>query len=933
MKLFRNLFFTVLIVAGISRLGLGATLENNRYRLEMRPDGTIELANKAVPGGRVFVPKFTVVRRADDPKFRISTEKEIAYPMPSWNAQSGGQGTRDFFDAGENIPLIATTAKQNGNAIEWGFAGQEDFSLRAELVLPPGTAEPTVTFHFTPKKSAWYSIGYTGAPQVSPDQFDGIWQPMVWQEKRFPARSFLSDESMCSLPAVLVSQNSSTFGVVVDPAEIPFRQATHGNSLFGVVLRNREGNAQPMIFAPVFGQPGSKMAVGQTQSFSFRLFVYPGDCLAAYQTLAREVFGFHNYRENATCSLNQTLENMISFAMNDQFCGWLPEQKAADYATDIPGTVKNVSALHPLSLALITDNEEIYRRRALPMTEYLLSREKYLFALRPGITRQGASRRMKGPAAEVAELVSLHQMFHGDNDVFRHYALELYDQPRALNLNMISEAASWQNSLALYRLTGEKEYLAKAVSGANHYIARRIEAPQTDFSDAHIAQGGQFWTDFDSKWVDLFELYEETKDPRHLKAALAGARSYTTYARMEPSVPEGNVVVNPGGRVGIYYARNISNPQPMRAPEQMVPAWRVSPVGLTPEASTTYSGNPAIFLSHYAAYLLRVGHLAKEPFLEDVGRAAVVGRYANFPGYTSKNEYTTIYQRPDYPLRPWRELTYNDIYFNHIWPNLALLMDFLVSDAWVKSEGRIHFPSRYAPGYAYLQSKVYGDRPGVFYGDENVRLWLPAKLLGTDSIQANYIAGYGNGNFYAALLNQSAKPLTVTITLNPDIVPLDVNKSYSVQFWEENRPGKSGTLRAGQLTVSLAGYGITAFKIEGLKVSPQFQDQTFKPASASSPQESFAIQETAFGKVTAMLLSISPSLTSAYIWLAADPSQVSQATLHCQRGKVVTTMMDADYPFEFSVPLTEKELGLECWVEATTVEGKVIRSEPILLKR
>jgi len=46
--------------------------------------------------------------------------------------------------------------------------------------------------------------------------------------------------------------------------------------------------------------------------------------------------------------------------------------------------------------------------------------------------------------------------------------------------------------------------------------------------------------------------------------------------------------------------------------------------------------------------------------------------------------------------------------------------------------GAIAFPSRYAQGYAYLRSKVYGDRPGHFMGDEDGR-----------DPQANYLTGYG----------------------------------------------------------------------------------------------------------------------------------------------------------------------------------------------
>ena len=68
--------------------------------------------------------------------------------------------------------------------------------------------------------------------------------------------------------------------------------------------------------------------------------------------------------------------------------------------------------------------------------------------------------------------------------------------------------------------------------------------------------------------------------------------------------------------------------------------------------------------------------------------------------------------KPDYPLRkgdPYRR--YNQLYLNHVWPHIALLEDYLISEAFTRSGGKINFPSCYAQGYVYLQSKVYGASP------------------------------------------------------------------------------------------------------------------------------------------------------------------------------------------------------------------------------
>jgi hypothetical protein len=929
-----KLWFLVLLMAVVPAFAISLPakdLENDLYRIRLKPDGAIEVSRKDNATARVFFPNFTLLSRQDDPGYELSNEREVAYRIPTWKSLQEGK-TRDLFEAASQTRLSASRGELKQRKIHWRFPGHPQIALEAELELPPGSQDPKITFQFTPRQPGWYSLGYSGAPEIAPEKLVSLWQPLVWQERRFPQRSFFSIESMCSVPAVLAQSEGGAFGVAADPKESPFRQPTHKNSLFGVLLRNAAGKAQPMIFAPVLGLGCSKMEAGASFSFSFRLVLHPGDCLETFRYLARGLYGFHDYRENGTCSLNETLENMIDFAMNDQFCGWIPDLRGSDFSTDIPGSVKNVSALHPLSIALITDNEEIYRRRALPMTEYMLSRQKYLFMPREDRQNLHASHFMKGPAAEVSELVSLFHMFQGRTEVFRHHALDLYDKPRELNLRMVSEGASWQNSLALFRLTGERSYLQKAVAGANAYITKRLEAAQVDFSDVHISTGGQFWTDFAPKWVDLFELYEETKDERYLQAALQGAKLFSTYVWMQPCVPEEDVLINKGGKVGMYYVSRIHNPQPMRAPEQWVPAWRVSQVGLMPEASATYAHNPSVFLAHHAPYMLRLGYLSHDSFFHDLARSAVVGRYANFPGYDSNGEYTTLYQRPDYPLRPWRELTYNNVFYNHVWPLIAVDMDFLVSDAYVRSLGQIEFPSRYAQGYAYLQSKVYGDRPGTFYGDKNVRLWLPRKMLRTDTIQANYVAGYGNGNFYLALLNQSRKPLNVNVKLNPDIVPVNVSHSYKVQVWRDNQLAKATALDGGEVTVRLNPGGITALKVAGLKVSSQFQDRVFGADSPGVGKESFAMQETAFGKVSSMLLSMSPAITSAYVWLEATPRQVKEATLHYKLGKSEKTIQDSAYPYDFSVPLSGGDQQFESWIEAITADGATVRSDVVRLK-
>lgn len=99
-----------------------------------------------------------------------------------------------------------------------------------------------LTFTLTPRIEAWFSVGYTGAPVHRLDDLAEVWQPFLWQEKRFPERSYLTAAFQCSLPATFVRKGNVTLGVVADADELPFSPLPLlDNSRFGVALRNPAG--------------------------------------------------------------------------------------------------------------------------------------------------------------------------------------------------------------------------------------------------------------------------------------------------------------------------------------------------------------------------------------------------------------------------------------------------------------------------------------------------------------------------------------------------------------------------------------------------------------------------------------------------------------------------------------------------------------------
>jgi hypothetical protein len=504
----------------------------------------------------------------------------------------------------------------------------------------------------------------------------------------------------------------------------------------------------------------------------------------------------HDYRHNGLCSLNETFDNTVEYAMSE-YAHFNDELRGSAYETDVPGAVKNVSALHPLGVAMVTDAPEIYLRRARPMVEYAISREKFLFTTNPKVTGQSASSKLLGPGVPLSELAALYQMSGQRSGVLLSLAEELYTRKRTLNLDAELRGDTWQNALWLYEATGKKEWLEKAVAGANDYIAQRVDRPQTNYGDPE-SRGMFFWTSYAPQWIELYELYEVTQDKKFLDAAREGARRYTQFIWMCPRIPAARILVNKGGLAPAYRASDKFKRIP--APEEMAPTWRLSEIGLTSESSGTCKGHRAVFLASYGPYMLRVGELTNDPFLHAMGRAAVIGRSTSFPGYHINTARTTAYEKVDFPKRPLNELnSMTSLHYNHIWPHVAMQLDYLISDAVTRSGGAIDFPSHYAEGYAYLQSKVYGDRPGTFYGDKDVWLWMPKGLAKTDNVEVNYVAGRGNGKLYLALTNQSDQDVTTTLTLNDALIPGLKSSPRDVRVWREKQslltPRSSRTAR------------------------------------------------------------------------------------------------------------------------------------------
>jgi hypothetical protein len=444
----------------------------------------------------------------------------------------------------------------------------------------------------------------------------------------------------------------------------------------------------------------------------------------------------------------------------------------------------------------------------------------------------------------------------------------------------------------------------------------------------------------------LYQIYEHTGNKRFLAVSLAGAKQLLLWTRSNPLVPDSIITVNKGGKVpGIFPGRRQSNIEGQNpfvsmdvvsyVPEEQVPAWQTSLNGLLPEAAGTYAFGP-IMLAHHAPWLLLLAKESGDTLLRDAAYNAVIGRYANFPGYYFTSLETNVYQKADYPMRPFSDIKYNAIFYNHVWPHLALLMDFLVSDFYYRSNGKIDFPSVYAPGYAFLTSKVYGVETGSFMGNKGVQLWMPQNAVVSPLPALNHLFGVKDNDLYLALANTSPQSVKQIIRLNPSVIPCNANQLYKVDVYNSEDVAKASlTSINGNIEVEIPPHGLVAYKINGLNAKAALLQKPSRALEMSLPKNRFARKESQnsnLGTSTAMIIQTFPQFADFYIFSDRTEKEWQSASLRYKIGSDDWKLLeDNSYPYEFRVHLDNPLSPITYILEATEKNGQLIKSTEAVL--
>jgi len=892
--------------------------------------------------------RYVVVEYPPDLQRKLNVGHELfnRKQQGEWQRPGSKGSLSSIFDAGDQIVYRARGVRAEGKKVVLDFQEEKQGRLQAEWSLERESRIPAVTMKFVPAAAGHYSLGYRLFWKKGMSDVAELLLPSLFVRRGLPEKPVTMLDPYMSTPLTLVQtagKSGWTLGVAGDPLEIPFQWPDGQKPRFGIMLRHADGDLQPSIAGPVPGTDAARVPANQEMSFTFRILVGSEDWYGAYRVYVDEVLKLADYRRNWEVSLSEAVYNMVDLIKDDRYSGWWDLGKGF-YQIESRNTVSQPTPAVMLSLYRLTADEELYRKRTVPTIEYCLSRDNYHFAPvqlneKAGGYLHDLSHAMRGPIKAFApttfgtmwELSNRRTKALGDlgcnaksigGAEEKRIALDIEsgkDELIETGANKLS--AQFNSACSYYGLTGDKAALAAAMKSADLYIESQIKRAPTKIHES-------FWHAKLPDWEGLLRLYELTGEKRYLDASVFGARQLMAGIWTQPAIPPGEVKVPVNTEeyrerhdaLKLYRGDDRfrlgfrSTGELPRMPEaQQAPAWLVSNVGLGYEGEGSYNDPRAplgrfIFQSVWAPSFLRLALYTGEPAFETYARNAVIGRFANYPGYYLHGR-VNLQNNPRYPYQG-PDFTY--IYYHHIAAHLGWCIDYLVSDAVRQSGNRITFPALRQTGYVYFNYRVYGHAPGKIFDYPEAWLWFDRDLVKTDQAQFNYLTAHDDSRLFILLMNQDQEPRRGTVSAATRLLGVRELTGQTVKILDA--AGKQiATVAAakGKLAVvEVPARGMRVLVVE--EVKPRVKThQICHPQEPGSGvvtvNTDLGVSKDAKRKVMAYGAPVQalPGAWTAYVWLDATREEVRKALLRysLDGGRTFLEQQKAQYPFEFSIPV------------------------------
>jgi hypothetical protein len=759
--------------------------------------------------------------------------------FPSWNGstaygsfQSRGKTFRVLspesltnpFLAGqcrECVPVKATQLRSNAIEVIYQTADQE--MVKGIWELKNGSSHLILTLTYIPKETGYYSLAVSAFGGAPKEQVTAIQLPPMFQYQRIPEHPVMLPSAMMPQPLSMMETRqgggSMTAFISGTPADFPLAWGEAFASPMGFAIKNLDNEVQPVAFSPVLGLKDSQLAAGKALTREFALGVLPSGWNDVMEYISDSIYKVKDYRTQGGTSLTEAVFNITDLIRNDTAAGWAPQLKGFyDIEADpaVTPTVVQAAPLAVIAAAVLAREEDFYISRALPTIEYTLSRSGFRWAKGVSGTSFNTDKKSLVLSPFNAQFTTayyegLHQLLGGANPWLKEVALpENKIRPaRGYSVNI----PAWTQELAAYRLTKNKNWLDAATTHAREFVSTEVYGHKTQPLGKQPFYNASFY----AYWWELTDLYEVTHDTSFLRAAATSAFQTLAGVRVYPAVTDQLQTIHPGNsydgnttlwwKGGEKYRLGFPRKQG-DAPEKQVPQSLVSPVGLGFEQPYTLF-DPGklvrpVFMSSWAPHLLRLFREDHRKIFETYARNAVIGRFTNYPGYYATG-FTDITMQPDFP---YKGPDVSSVYYHHIPPHFAFTLDFLITEAIQRSNGKVNFPYGKQDGFVWFNNRIFGGGSGSVFDDNKVRLWMKRGLVTIDHPAMNYVTGISGDRFWVLLLNESPEQISADIHIGKEV---DV-KDHTAATYYAHAAALPATLPMDnrKLRIAVSGKGFAA---------------------------------------------------------------------------------------------------------------------------
>jgi hypothetical protein len=619
------------------------------------------------------------------------------------------------------------------------------------------------------KNDGYYSLATPSLANISEDNLAWATVPGYFQGSYMQPNFALSyayghgiptlpvvyrERSASTLAPLVSTKNGLTLALIADPSlcRNPWNndKNTHHDWNIGLSHKNRKAKLSPTLYYPVLGEPRSLLKAGDAITFTSRFHLGTGDWFQAIKHAVYDV-----YQLKSALALRQSKQSLISriqqmhhYLTDPQTSLWNVEEfqgkkiGAQSYLGGVVGSNKDAmknSDYGAMWMLANATQDTLLTKNILP---YALNFKILQQIGEPGFFNGSLagqyylakSKKFVEEWGEVVEPIAVTYytmldlgnilLFEPNNTALKErlragaewllknqkpdgsWAIAYDRKTEAeLYLDIQDLRATFYGLLVAYRILKDPKYLAAAKKGADWLLQTAMAkgsylgvcgdaryAP--DFATAQTAQA----------LLDLFDLTQEVK---YKTAAINAAKAYTTSIYTHPIPTTAAKTVN-----GI-----------------MRKDWEIAQAGLSFEHGGIFGSSNIhgpIQLCSHAGLFIRMYQLTKESIFADLARAGAWGRDAFVDSTTSVASYY------------WNAMNRGaGPYPHHAWWQTGWLMDYLMAEAELRSNGQVRFPRGFVtPKVGPHQT--YGFAPGIING-QKANLVIDEHLVKIDHPAIDYL--------------------------------------------------------------------------------------------------------------------------------------------------------------------------------------------------